>query len=51
MLSIGTGNAPAGTALPTAAIAIGRVEVWLGAPLLLDGQPPSEEDGLGFEHR
>lgn len=44
-------TAPPAVALPVAATAIGRVEPLRGAPLLLDGQALSEEDGLGFEHR
>jgi hypothetical protein len=37
--------------LPVNAFAIGRVSATQDVPLILDGQPLSEQDGLGYEHR
>jgi thiamine-monophosphate kinase len=44
-------TAPAGTALPMRAHRIGTVLADTGAPILLDGMPLSEADGLGYEHQ
>lgn len=44
-------TAPAGVELPVTAFRIGEALVLQGTPLLLDGQPLSEADGLGYEHR
>jgi thiamine-monophosphate kinase len=43
-------TAPPGTALPVQATAIGRAVVQANAPILLDGTPLSEADGLGYQH-
>ncbi|MCB5424923.1 thiamine-phosphate kinase [Altererythrobacter sp. CC-YST694] len=43
-------TAPAVTVLPLAVFRVGTVLEQAGAPLLLDGVPLSEEDGLGYEH-
>lgn len=42
---------PPGTALPVPAHRIGEALAEGAAPILLDGAPLSETDGLGFEHR
>jgi thiamine-monophosphate kinase len=42
---------PIGTVLPIAAHRIGEVRKAGNAPLLLDGAPLTEADGLGYEHR
>lgn len=42
---------PADIALPVPASVIGWATAQAEAPLLLDGQPLTETDGLGFEHR
>jgi thiamine-monophosphate kinase len=42
---------PAGYASPVPACCIGLAREWSGQPLLLDGEPLSEADGLGYEHR
>lgn len=44
-------TAPPEVALPIAAVAIGEVKPFSEAPLVLDGRPLTEKDGLGFEHR
>jgi thiamine-monophosphate kinase len=44
-------TAPPDTVLPVVAFAIGEVEPFREAPLVLDGRPLTEKDGLGFEHR
>lgn len=44
-------TAPAGAELPVPAHAIGTVLAPGPVPLLLDGAPLSETDGLGYEHR
>ncbi|MBW8784741.1 MAG: thiamine-phosphate kinase [Novosphingobium sp.] len=44
-------TAPASAALPVKAHRIGEVLAPGPAPLLLDGAPLSEADGLGYEHR
>jgi thiamine-monophosphate kinase len=44
-------TAPAGAALPIAVHAIGKALPKTAAPILLDGAPLSEADGLGYEHR
>lgn len=43
-------SAPPGTALPVPATAIGRAIALAIAPILLDGAPLSEADGLGYQH-
>lgn len=43
-------TAPPGVALPVGAHRIGSVQARDEAPLLLDGEPLSEPDGLGYEH-
>ncbi len=42
--------APEGVALPVPAYRIGKVLEKAAAPLLLDGAPLTEADGLGYEH-
>jgi len=42
---------PASTKLPVPAHRIGTVQASTGAPILLDGMPLSEGDGLGYEHQ
>jgi thiamine-monophosphate kinase len=44
-------TAPAGLELPVMAFQIGSVAAAGDAPLVLDGQPLSEKDGLGYQHR
>lgn len=44
-------TAPAGTALPVRAHRIGAIQVNSGTPLLLDGKPLTEADGLGYQHQ
>ena len=44
-------TAPAGTALPVRAHRIGTIQPDSGTPLLLDGEPLSEADGLGYQHQ
>jgi thiamine-monophosphate kinase len=44
-------TAPAGLELPVKAFEIGDVAAAGDAPLVLDGQPLSEKDGLGYQHR
>ncbi len=44
-------TAPAALAPPVPAHAIGHVLAATGSPLLLDGMPLSEADGLGYQHR
>ena len=44
-------TAPAETALPVRGYRIGTAEPASGAPILLDGKPLSEADGLGYEHQ
>ncbi|OJU98889.1 MAG: thiamine-phosphate kinase [Shinella sp. 65-6] len=43
-------TAPEGATLPIPAHRIGTVHPREGAPLLLDGKPLTEADGLGYEH-
>lgn len=43
-------TAPAEAALPVAVFHVGTVLEQTDTPLLLDGVPLSEEDGLGYEH-
>jgi len=43
-------TAPANTQLPIAVHRIGTAEAQSTAPILLDGQPLSEADGLGYQH-
>ena len=43
-------TAPPATRLPVAASRIGAVLPSGAAPLLLDGQPLRESDGLGYQH-
>ena len=43
-------TAPAATQLPIPAFRIGTVAAVSGAPILLDGAPLSEADGLGYQH-
>jgi thiamine-monophosphate kinase len=43
-------TAPAGTALPIAAHPVGEALPAAGPPLLLDGAPLTEADGLGYQH-
>ena len=42
---------PANVQPPVAAVAIGSARERGSAPLIVDGEPLSETDGLGFEHR
>lgn len=42
---------PEGTGLPIAAHCIGKVLPASGAPILLDEEPLTEADGLGYEHQ
>lgn len=42
---------PAGVPPAVSAHEIGRVRSFCGAPILLDGTPLSEADGLGYQHR
>lgn len=42
---------PAGRSLPIPATFIGTAVELVGSPILLDGAPLSEGDGLGYEHR
>jgi len=44
-------TAPAGAVLPIPAHAIGTAQLSGHVPLVLDGVPLSEKDGLGYEHR
>lgn len=44
-------TAPPGADLPVTAHAIGEVKSLGNAPILLDGAPLTEADGLGYEHR
>lgn len=44
-------TASPGTALPVAAHRIGTAQAKAGTPILVDGAPLSETDGLGYEHR
>ncbi len=44
-------TAPAASQLPIAACRIGEVLPKGPAPILLDGRPLTETDGLGYEHR
>lgn len=43
-------TAPADAILPVAATRIGMAVASAGAPVLLDGMPLNEADGLGFQH-
>ncbi|WEK47691.1 MAG: thiamine-phosphate kinase [Candidatus Andeanibacterium colombiense] len=43
-------TAPSGTALPVPAQRIGTVAAASAAPILLDGMPLNEADGLGYQH-